>query len=126
MSVGFSEYEKRVAARRAHEAAEAWVRKVAKKPEAYDPPSAEGVGAKAPRTKKAAGKTIVRKRPSPLIDVAKGLAAVSGQPLAAAIDGAAAIAAKKAGKGRPSIGEPWVELGISKRTYFRRKAEGKL
>lgn len=28
------------------------------------------------------------------------------------------------GGGRPSIGEPWLDLGISRRTYFRRKASG--
>ena len=26
--------------------------------------------------------------------------------------------------GRPSLGEPWKELGISRATYFRRKKEG--
>jgi Primase C terminal 1 (PriCT-1)./Replicase family. len=28
---------------------------------------------------------------------------------------------KSRGGGRPNIGEPWVEMGISRRTYFRRK-----
>ena len=28
---------------------------------------------------------------------------------------------KSRGGGRPTIGEPWVEMGISRRTYFRRK-----
>jgi len=26
--------------------------------------------------------------------------------------------------GRPSLGEPWAELGISRRTYFRRRKSG--
>lgn len=30
------------------------------------------------------------------------------------------------GGGRPSLGEPWVELGISRRTYFNWKAKGKI
>ncbi|MDF5351227.1 primase C-terminal domain-containing protein, partial [Vibrio parahaemolyticus] len=30
------------------------------------------------------------------------------------------------GGGRPSLNEPWVELGISRRTYFRWKSTGKL
>ena len=34
--------------------------------------------------------------------------------------------AKSKGGGRPPLGEPWVELGISRRTYFRRKSSGKL
>lgn len=31
---------------------------------------------------------------------------------------------KSKGGGRPSLGEPWVSLGISRRTYFRRKSKG--
>ena len=30
------------------------------------------------------------------------------------------------GGGRPSLNEPWVELGISRRTYFRWKSSDKL
>lgn len=30
------------------------------------------------------------------------------------------------GGGRPSLNEPWIELGISRRTYFRKKAAGTL
>lgn len=38
-----------------------------------------------------------------------------------------AIGGKKSkGGGRPSLNEPWKALGISRRTYFRRKAAGKL
>ena len=33
---------------------------------------------------------------------------------------------KSAGGGRPSLGEPWEVLGISRRTYFRRKQAGLL
>lgn len=33
---------------------------------------------------------------------------------------------KSRGGGRPSLNEPWVEMGISRRTYFRRKKAGKL
>lgn len=40
----------------------------------------------------------------------------------------AAVAIQKRGPGRPKIaGErPWEAAGLSKRTYYRRKAEGKL
>ncbi|HIF9218099.1 TPA: replication initiation protein, partial [Photobacterium damselae] len=31
---------------------------------------------------------------------------------------------KSTGGGRPSLNEPWVELGISRATYFRRKKAG--
>ena len=34
--------------------------------------------------------------------------------------------AKSKGGGRPALGEPWIELGISRRTYFNRKASGKI
>ncbi|WP_231855046.1 hypothetical protein [Photobacterium profundum] len=30
------------------------------------------------------------------------------------------------GGGRPSIGEPWLDLGISRATYFRKKKAGLL
>ena len=30
------------------------------------------------------------------------------------------------GAGRPGLGEPWVALGISRRTYFAKKAAGEL
>jgi hypothetical protein len=33
---------------------------------------------------------------------------------------------KSKGGGRPSLGEPWKELGISRRTYFNWKKSGKL
>ncbi|MFA1836357.1 hypothetical protein ACD877_25535, partial [Escherichia coli] len=29
------------------------------------------------------------------------------------------------GGGRPSLGEPWISEGISRRTYFRRKKQSK-
>ncbi|MGR8821304.1 replication initiation protein, partial [Klebsiella variicola subsp. variicola] len=33
-----------------------------------------------------------------------------------------AIGGKKSNSGgRPSLGEPWIELGVSRRTYFRNK-----